>query len=126
MTEVFCTDGQWHEFTGAYATNTADAKWQTYNKNSIYTMDTAWIKGGWDNVFVFCAQWTSTYSLSIDKGTGISSTTGQANYISPGTWKTVSANVSTGYTFKNWDIVVDSFDNNPVNNGTTYVNNIIV
>lgn len=57
MTEVFCTDGQWHEFTGAYATNTADAKWQTYNKKSSYTMDEAWIKGEWDNVFVFCAQW---------------------------------------------------------------------
>ena len=57
MTEVFCTDGQWHEFTGAYATNTADAKWQTYNKKSSYTMDGAWIKGEWDNVFVFCAQW---------------------------------------------------------------------
>ena len=57
MTEVFCTDGQWHEFTGVYATNTADAKWQTYNKKSSYTMDGAWIKGEWDNVFVFCAQW---------------------------------------------------------------------
>ena len=57
MTEVFCTDLQWHEFTGAYATNTADAKWQTYNKKSSYTMDEAWIKGEWDNVFVFCAQW---------------------------------------------------------------------
>ena len=27
MTEVFCTDGKWHEFKDAYATNTATAKW---------------------------------------------------------------------------------------------------
>lgn len=124
MTEVFCTDGQWHEFKGAYATNTADAKWQTYNKNSTYIMDNAWVKGDWNNVFVFCAQWRlKKYSLAIDKGTGISSTEGQSNEISSGTWTTVSAKTSTGYTFKNWDIVVNSFDNNPVNNGTTYVEN---
>ena len=76
MTEVFCTDGQWHEFTGAYATNTADAKWQTYNKKSSYIMDGAWIKGEWDNVFVFCAQWIpDTIKVTLDnnggqKGTG--------------------------------------------------------
>lgn len=123
MTEVFCTDLQWHEFKGAYATNTADAKWQTYDKNSTYKMDNAWVKGDGNNVFVFCAQWRLKYSLAIDKGTGISSTAGQASDILSGTWTTVSAKTSTGYTFKSWDIIDNSFDNNPVNNGTTYVKN---
>ena len=124
MTEVFCTDGHWHEFKGAYATNTADAKWQTYDKNSTYKMDNAWVKGDWNNVFVFCAQWKlKKYSLAIDKGTGISSTDGQSDGILSETWTTVSAKTSTGYTFKSWDIIDNSFDNNPVNNGTTYVKN---
>ena len=73
MTEVFCTDGQWHEFKGTYATNTADAKWQTYNKNSTYIMDNAWVKGDGNNVFVFCAQWSpKKYNATVKQSTGIS------------------------------------------------------
>ncbi len=87
-------------------------------------MDNAWVKGDWNNVFVFCAQWKlKKYSLAIDKGTGISSTDGQSDGILSETWTTVSAKTSTGYTFKSWDIIDNSFDNNPVNNGTTYVKN---
>lgn len=73
MTEVFCTDLQWHEFKGAYATNTADAKWQTYDKNSTYKMDNAWVKGDGNNVFVFCAQWKlKKYNATVKQSTGIS------------------------------------------------------
>ena len=118
MTEVFCTDGQWHEFKDAYATNTADAKWQTYNKNSIYTMDTAWVKGDWNNNFIFVAQWTpKKYNATVKQSTGILGIDGGDNKeVGSKLW--LHAQPANGYLFDSWNICSVDSENSSYSQGT--------
>ena len=119
MTEVFCTDGQWHEFKDAYATNTADAKWQTFNKNSIYTMDTAWVKGDWNNNCIFVAQWTpKKYNATVKQSTGILGIDGGGDNKEVGSKLWLHVQPANGYLFDSWNICSVDSENSSYSQGT--------